>query len=65
LGFGIARARAEKWIEAPALPGAFVVINGDCLRRWTNDVYVSSPHRVVSDGLEEAIEGAENEEVAA
>jgi isopenicillin N synthase-like dioxygenase len=40
--------RAGKWIEAPAMPGAFVVNIGDCLMRWTNDVYVSTPHRVVN-----------------
>jgi isopenicillin N synthase-like dioxygenase len=42
------RTRAEKWIDAPAMPGAFVVNIGDCLMRWTNDVYVSTPHRVVN-----------------
>jgi len=35
-------------IDPPALPGAFVVNIGDCLMRWTNDVYVSTPHRVVN-----------------
>jgi isopenicillin N synthase-like dioxygenase len=42
------RTRAGQWVEAPAAPGAFVVNIGDCLMRWTNDVYVSTPHRVVS-----------------
>ena len=42
------RARVGDWIEAPAMPGAFVVNIGDCLMRWTNDVYVSTPHRVVN-----------------
>ena len=42
------RTRAGRWIEAPALSGAFVVNIGDCLMRWTNDVYVSTPHRVVN-----------------
>src|SRR6202041_527691 len=40
------RKRAGQWIEAPVVPGAFIVNIGDCLMRWTNDVYVSSPHRV-------------------
>ncbi len=35
------------WIAAPHVPGAFICNVGDCLMRWTNDVYVSTPHRVV------------------
>jgi isopenicillin N synthase-like dioxygenase len=42
------RTRAGEWIVAPPIPGAFVVNIGDCLMRWTNDVYVSTPHRVVN-----------------
>jgi isopenicillin N synthase-like dioxygenase len=42
------RTRAGRWTEAPVVPGAFVVNIGDCLMRWTNDVYVSTPHRVVN-----------------
>jgi isopenicillin N synthase-like dioxygenase len=37
------RTRAGEWIEAPVVPGAFIVNIGDCLMRWTNDVYVSTP----------------------
>jgi isopenicillin N synthase-like dioxygenase len=42
------RTRAGEWIKAPHVPGAFVCNIGDCLMRWTNDIYVSTPHRVVS-----------------
>lgn len=42
------RTRAGKWLKAPHVPGAFVCNIGDCLMRWTNDIYVSTPHRVVS-----------------
>jgi isopenicillin N synthase-like dioxygenase len=42
------RTRARDWIDAPAMANAFVVNIGDCLMRWTNDVYVSTPHRVVN-----------------
>lgn len=42
------RNRAGEWLAAPHVPGAFVCNIGDCLMRWTNDVYVSTPHRVVS-----------------
>jgi isopenicillin N synthase-like dioxygenase len=47
------RTRAGQWIEAPVVPGAFVVNIGDCLMRWTNDVYVSTPHRVVNRSARE------------
>jgi isopenicillin N synthase-like dioxygenase len=42
------RTRAGDWIAAPVALGAFVVNIGDCLMRWTNDIYVSTPHRVVN-----------------
>ena len=40
------RNRAGQWIDAPDLPGAFVCNIGDCLMRWSNDTYQSTPHRV-------------------
>ena len=40
------RARTGAWLDAPHILGAFVCNIGDCLMRWTNDVYVSTPHRV-------------------
>lgn len=43
------RARGSNaWTDVPHIEGAFVVNIGDCLMRWTNDVYVSTPHRVVA-----------------
>lgn len=38
--------RQGQWIDAPHVPGAFVCNIGDCLMRWSNDTYVSTPHRV-------------------
>lgn len=38
--------RQGEWIQAPHLPDAFVCNIGDCLMRWSNDTYVSTPHRV-------------------
>ena len=42
------RRRDGVWLKAPTIEGAFVCNIGDCLMRWTNDVYVSTPHRVVN-----------------
>jgi isopenicillin N synthase-like dioxygenase len=42
------RTRSGEWLKAPHVPGAYVCNIGDCLMRWTNDIYVSTPHRVVS-----------------
>ncbi len=47
------KRRNGGWIAAPHIPGAFVCNIGDCLMRWTNDVYVSTPHRVVNRGGKE------------
>jgi isopenicillin N synthase-like dioxygenase len=42
------RRRDGAWIKAPPIPRAFVCNIGDCLMRWSNDTYVSTPHRVTS-----------------
>ena len=47
------RDRQGNWIAAPHVPGAFVCNIGDCLMRWSNDVYVSTPHRVVNSSGKE------------
>ncbi len=36
------------WLDAPAIDGAFVVNIGDAFMRWTNDAWVSTPHRVAN-----------------
>jgi isopenicillin N synthase-like dioxygenase len=40
------RRRDGTWLDAPAIPGAFICNIGDCLMRWSNDAYISTPHRV-------------------
>ncbi|KAI5357763.1 Putative oxoglutarate/iron-dependent dioxygenase, non-hem dioxygenase domain-containing protein [Septoria linicola] len=35
-----------QWIQAPPVPGTFVVNIGDMLARWSNDVFISTVHRV-------------------
>lgn len=42
------RARTGDWIAATPIADTFVCNIGDCLMRWSNDVYVSTPHRVVN-----------------
>jgi isopenicillin N synthase-like dioxygenase len=46
------RTRDGEWIAAPAASGALVCNIGDCLMRWTNGVYASTPHRVVAPPAE-------------
>jgi isopenicillin N synthase-like dioxygenase len=42
------RDRSGRWLDAPVIPDAFVCNIGDCLMRWSNDVYVSTPHKEIS-----------------
>jgi isopenicillin N synthase-like dioxygenase len=34
------------WADAPAIPGSFVMNSGDVLRIWSNERWLSTPHRV-------------------
>lgn len=36
------------WIDADPAPDCFVVNGGDILRRWTNDRFLSTPHRATN-----------------
>ena len=40
--------RDGAWIEAPHVPGTFVVNIGDMIQRLTNDVYIANIHRVIN-----------------
>jgi len=42
------RARTGEWVTASPIAGTFVVNIGDLMARWTNDRFVSTPHRVVN-----------------
>ena len=41
--------RDGKWVDVPPTEGAVIINVGDCLMRWSNDILVSTPHRVVQD----------------
>jgi isopenicillin N synthase-like dioxygenase len=42
------RNASGDWIDAPPVPGSFVVNIGDMMERWTNGVFTSTLHRVVN-----------------
>ena len=47
------RTLDKKWIPVPPKKGAFIVNLGDMLERWTNGKYLSTMHRVISNGESE------------
>ena len=42
------RRQDGRWMDAPAIPDAFVVNGGQMLLRWTNDKFLATPHRAVN-----------------
>ena len=42
------RPRGGDWIDAPPVENTFVLNVGDMLARWTNNRFVSTPHRVIN-----------------
>lgn len=46
-GLGI-RMLDGTWLDAPAIPDAFVVNGGQLLLRWTNDRFLATPHRAIN-----------------
>jgi isopenicillin N synthase-like dioxygenase len=42
------RTQSGRWIDAPAIPDAFIVNGGQLLQRWTNDTFLATPHRAVN-----------------
>lgn len=47
------RGPGGNWIDVPINPDAYLVNGGDMLRRWTNDRFLATPHRVVNRTGEE------------
>ena len=42
------RTQSGSWIQAPAIPDAYVVNGGQMLQRWTNDLFLATPHRAIN-----------------
>lgn len=42
----------DEWMDAPAIPGSFVVNIGDMMSMWSNNRYKSTAHHVVNPGVE-------------
>ena len=42
------RLPGGEWVDAPVLEGCFLVNSGMMLRRWSNEKFLASPHRVTN-----------------
>jgi isopenicillin N synthase-like dioxygenase len=52
------RNLSGEWVDVPAVPGTFVVNIGDLMAQWTNDLWVSTVHRVVNPPRDLAADSA-------
>jgi isopenicillin N synthase-like dioxygenase len=43
--------KAAQWVEVPVIEGSFIVNIGDLMQQWTNDIWISTVHRVVNPPL--------------
>ena len=41
-------SKSGEWVEAPPLPGTFIINLGTAMQIWTNGEFSSTPHRVIN-----------------
>lgn len=46
------QTREGEWLDVPSVEGAYVINIADAFMRWTNDEWVSTPHRVANPPAE-------------
>src|SRR6201996_8747033 len=43
------RLPSGEWFPPPVIPGTFLINLGNMMRRWSNDLFLSTPHGVLND----------------
>ena len=51
-GLQVQNRSDAKWIDVPFVENSFVINLGDLMSRWTNDRWISTPHRVIAPARE-------------
>ena len=41
-------SKSGEWVEAPPVPGTFIINLGNTMQMWTNGEFSSTPHRVIN-----------------
>ena len=42
------QSKSGEWVEAPPIPGTFIINLGDLMQIWSNGEFSSTPHRVIN-----------------
>ena len=45
---------SDQWIDAPIIENSVIVNIADMFQRWTNDTFLSTPHRVLNTDMKQA-----------